>query len=247
MATVNYSIDPIGTIDSIFDFSGNKKAAERQQGLDNAHRNRMERLDQEKWFFQQQVYREQKDRQDSQLQRMIKDAKLAGISPSLALGVGGHTPTSVPIPGSTSAPGGRPYNRQMNLMSQMGVTLDIASKVEDVKGKKLANAYAEQKVLEETLRPKQPELPLFTRYKTDDGGTVRLPHSEAAESMEGIAPALMAAYINTKDFFNENLEVNDEALSMINRVVNENFTNEDGKIDVTGNLWKIIKKKLGID
>lgn len=97
-------LDPIGTLDAVFDFSGNQARAdqqiaysEEQRLLDNQYRARQERS------YEQNLARE-RQRQDEYLQRLAVDAQKAGISLLSALGNPGATPMSLGMP---SGQGGR--------------------------------------------------------------------------------------------------------------------------------------------
>lgn len=140
MAEIDYGINlnPVSAVDSILDFSGNKRRAEEQRARDNARADRYERREVLDRLWNQQQYFESLRRDDSKLQRLVKDANAAGISPMAALGGPGAAPTNISIPGQGGRAGGtyisKPYfDQNINKITEMSAMLNLAHTAKQIK------------------------------------------------------------------------------------------------------------------
>jgi hypothetical protein len=101
---VNIGLDPVGLLDTAFDISGNRARADRQwaasetqRTIDNQWRTKM-------FVDYNTKYHQALQREDNRLQRLVKDAKAAGLGPRAALGLSGYAPPNIAVPGQA---GGR--------------------------------------------------------------------------------------------------------------------------------------------
>lgn len=126
MADIGFSLDPVGTADMMFDFSGNQARADRQIAQQNVYNQISTQLDQKKYDFSRLQYLEGKRRDDNKLQRFVTDANKAGISISTALGANPSSPVQVSIPGHGTRVAGTAKTKQIP-RSNMQVTPQAAA------------------------------------------------------------------------------------------------------------------------
>lgn len=180
MASIEF--DPIQTLDTFFDISGNQRRADQQIAQQNQYNARANFLDEQKFHHSRLQYAESKaryrrqmERDDNKLQRLVKDANAAGISISTALGAPGSTPISAQIPGmpghGTRVAGNAKQIDTSGLLKaqvQMGVAKS-AQELEafsyDINRKRFDSDFAFYRMLQEKAKweasrnPEQPQLP----------------------------------------------------------------------------------------
>jgi hypothetical protein len=125
---VGISIDPTGIVEGAFDLSGNQKRADRAFSFNQAQSFRDERFRIDERDYSRQWAREERQRQDTRLQRLKADAEKAGIGINAALGIGGSAPVNIQFP---RAQGGRAmgtYQRQSPVEGLMTFQLQQQAK-----------------------------------------------------------------------------------------------------------------------
>lgn len=120
MVALNLGINPLDW----FDDSADKAyaSAEHQRIVDNRFRNRQ---------FQEsdKRYRTGLQREDNRLQRLMMDARKAGISPLAALGAGGASPANITVPvGQGGRAAGR-YQRKSGLEASISANVIKQSEI----------------------------------------------------------------------------------------------------------------------
>lgn len=166
---IDIGLDPVGTLDSVFDFSGNQAARDRQIYNQEQNNKFQREAYWNDYFFRIGERDWNRERQTNALQNLVKDAKAAGIGPLAALGHRGATPINAGFP---TAPRFSNQNfsgqRTMTGLTQMSARLAVIGQAADtVKQIKEINPSG-QNVTTYPLQTKQPVEHSESMYRQTD-------------------------------------------------------------------------------
>lgn len=216
---LDIGVNPFAAVDAVFDISGNQSRAdqqiahsEQQRYLDNRYRTEQDILN-------RQRYEEQKQRQDTYLTRLAKDAKVAGISLNAALGGPGYSPVNVSLPAGQGGRVSGTYQRGssasiLNAM-QLRTSLAVAKKTEAEADSAKIDNLVKIGVIKPYDPPTMEEIPPVPKmqsgrsyyYDHGTGKTIEWLDERLAESLDSVGSwfymGLQEAEKNLREFWQQ--------------------------------------------